>query len=139
MVQEKSTGEKNNVDPKIISEKQGTKLKKRKPLIRDIASILFWAYLIIKLFVFDLDIYLIQKYFPNYSWVIEKKFFIILGILAIIFLIARKKKILQYVLYVLFYPLILVFWKIPFLIFKQNNWILIFAFIDSIISFFWFI
>ena len=36
----------------------------------------FWFYLITKVFFFDIDNYIISKYFPTAEWLIQYKFFI---------------------------------------------------------------
>lgn len=104
--------------------------------VREILSILIWGYVIIKLFVFDIDIFIIEKMFPDYVWLVNYKFFILIGILAIIWLVTKNIHILFWSLFIFFYPVILVFWRVPKFLFKKQNWNLIFAFVDSIISFF---
>lgn len=105
-------------------------------VIREIISITFWSYALIKLFIYDIDTFLIGKYLPAHSWLLNLKFFIIIGLLAVIWLITKNKYILSWSAYILFYPLIILLWKIPFFVFKQQNWVLTFAFINAIISFF---
>src|SRR3989339_402391 len=74
--------------------------------LRQFLAFLVWAYFVTKLFIFDIDIYFVQKNF------------------------------LTWFLYVLFYPAIILFWKIPYFIFRQKSWALAFAVLNSIISFF---
>lgn len=104
--------------------------------VRETLAVLFWGYVSIKLFVFDIDIFLINRFLPSYAWLLNLKFFIVIGVLALIWLCIKNKHILAWSLYVLFYPGIILLWKIPYFIFKQQSWILAFAFINSIISFF---
>lgn len=104
--------------------------------IRETLAILFWTYILIKLFAFDIDVFLMSKFLPEYVWLLNLKFFILIGGIALIWLVTKNKYILSWSLYVFFYPAITFLWKIPFFIFKQRSWILAFAFINSIISFF---
>ena len=104
--------------------------------VRETLAILFWMYVLIKLFAFDIDIFLMNRFLPGYAWLLNLKFFILIGGIALIWLVTKNKYILSWSLYVFFYPPIILFWKIPFFIFKQRSWILAFAFINSIISFF---
>ena len=104
--------------------------------VRETLAVLFWAYVLIKLFVFDIDIFLMNRFLPRYVWLLNLKFFILIGGIALIWLVTKNKYILAWSLYVFFYPAIILLWKIPFFIFKQRSWILAFAFINSIISFF---
>lgn len=104
--------------------------------IRETLAILFWTYILIKLFAFDIDVFLMSKFLPEYLWLLNLKFFILIGGIALIWLVTKNKYILSWSLYIFFYPTIIFLWKIPFFIFKQRSWILAFAFINSIISFF---
>jgi hypothetical protein len=104
--------------------------------VRETLAILFWMYVLIKVFAFDIDIYLLNKFVPEYAWLLNFKFFILIGIIAFIWLVTKNKYILFWPFYVFFYPLIIFFWKIPSFIFKQKSWVFAFAFIDAIISFF---
>lgn len=102
---------------------------------REFLAIFIWGYAIVKLFIFDIDIFLVEKFSPNYIWILQYKFFILIGIAAIVWLVTKNKQIVLWSLFILFYPLIIFVWKIPFLIYKLGNWNLAFAYIDSIISF----
>lgn len=104
--------------------------------IRETLAILFWTYILIKLFVFDIDVFLMSKFLPEYVWLLNLKFFILIGGIALIWLVTKNKYILSWSLYVFFYPAIIFFWKIPYFIFKLRSWVLAFAFINAIISFF---
>jgi hypothetical protein len=105
-------------------------------IIREIVAILFWTYVLIKLFVFDIDIFLINKLFHNYAWLLNFKFFILIGTIAVIWLVTKNKHILLWSLYIFFYPAIIFFWRIPFFVFKQNSWVFAFVAINAVISFF---
>ncbi len=102
---------------------------------REILAIFIWGYVVTKLFVFDIDIFLLETFSPKYIWIVQYKFFILLGIAAIIWLTTKNIQIILWSLFILFYPLIIFIWKIPVLIYKIGNWNLAFAYIDSIVSF----
>lgn len=103
--------------------------------LRQSLALLIWAYLIIKLFIFDIDVYLVQKFFPSYEQILNYKFVVIIITLALLLIIFRKK-FLPWILYIVFYPAIVILWKIPYLIFRQKSWSLAFAVLNAIISFF---
>jgi hypothetical protein len=105
-------------------------------VLKEIIAALFWIYVISKLFIFDIDIWLVNKYLPSYSWLLNFKFFILISAVAIVWLITKNKHILSWTLYIVFYPAIVLFWKIPFFVFKQKSWIFAFALINAVISFF---
>jgi hypothetical protein len=47
------------------------------------AALVIWVYTVVKLFVYDIDNFLIETYFPRMSWLVEYKFFIVIGIFSI--------------------------------------------------------
>lgn len=104
--------------------------------LKEIVASLFWIYVLLKLFVFDIDVFLVGKYLPSHVWLLNFKFFILIGTIAIIWLVTKNKHILSWSLYIFFYPVIVFFWKIPFFVFKQKSWIFAFALINAVISFF---
>ncbi|PIR69624.1 MAG: hypothetical protein COU47_01835 [Candidatus Niyogibacteria bacterium CG10_big_fil_rev_8_21_14_0_10_46_36] len=103
--------------------------------IRDLFATLFWLYVILKLFIFDIDLFLINKFFPNYSWLSNFKLFVLIGSLAIIWLFTKNRHIVTWSLYILFFPLIVIFWKVPRFVLKQKSWIFTFAVINALLSF----
>src|SRR5258706_240679 len=105
-------------------------------LIREIIAVFCWGYVITKLFFFDIDIFLAESLSPNYLWLLNYKFFFIIGTLAVIWLVTKNRYILLWSLFIFFYPLIIVFWRIPVLLLKKKSWNLTIALLDSIISFF---
>ena len=44
-------------------------------LIREFLAVFCWGYAIAKLFIFDVDIFLAEKFFPNYLWLLTINFF----------------------------------------------------------------
>ena len=76
-------------------------------------------YVFVKLFVFDLDIWLIEHYLPSARWLVDYKLIILLLIIAASFLVFRRSTVLGWLAYVIFYPIIILLWKVPYLIFQQ--------------------
>ena len=105
-------------------------------LIREVLAILVWGYAITKLFIFDIDNFLLERFMPNYAWLLNYKFFIIIVITSIIWLITKNAQIILWSLFVVFYPVIIFLWRIPALILKKKSWNLAFAFTDAVIYFF---
>jgi hypothetical protein len=102
----------------------------------NIAAPLFWLYVVCKLFIFDVDIFLIRSIDPSLIWITDYKFFLLIGLFALILLISQKSTVIAWTLFVLLYPFILVFWRIPKLVFKHRSWALAFALINTGISLF---
>src|SRR5689334_8900529 len=102
------------MEEKMDNQEESSQPKKENKLvnvvsavIREFLAISFWGYTTIKLFVFDIDVFLVEKFFPNYSWLINYKFFFIIGTLAVIWLLTKNRYILLWSLFVLFYPVII--------------------------------
>ncbi|WP_281202691.1 hypothetical protein [Cytobacillus kochii] len=102
---------------------------------REVVAVLIWTYTFIKLFIFDIDTYLVRSLLPNHTYLLKYKFTILIGLVAVFWLFTKNKQIFIWSLYILFYPLILLFWRIPYFIFKQKSWVIAFTFINGIISF----
>ncbi len=139
MVIQKQHKELKKADKKDVSQRQKPKkdaffyLTK---IIREIIAVVFWLYVLLKVFIFDIDVFLIVRFIPEYTWLLTLKFFILIGVVAIVWLITKNKVILSWALYIFFYPVIILFWKIPFFVFKQRSWTFAFALINAVISFF---
>lgn len=112
------------------SDLQKTRLAGKKSGLRfivlDIISVIIWTYSLIKLFIFDIDVYLIKNFFQNFDFLIKYKFVIILLVITAFVLISKKWKLVGDSFYVLFFPLIIIFWKIPILLLKIQSWNLFF-------------
>jgi hypothetical protein len=103
---------------------------------RTLLAILVWLYLFIKVFVFDLDVYIINTFFPNLDWLINYKFFLYIGLLGVAAALFKRWQVVMFIAYVVFYPLILIVWQIPYIIFKRGSWMAAFAIINGLINFF---
>ncbi len=99
-------------------------------------AVFVWGYSLIKVFVFDLDLYLIQKFFPDARWIIDYKFLFILGAISVLWLFKKSTSIAQNVFYILLYPVIFCVWKVPKTLIKRKSWIGAFALIGILLSFF---
>jgi len=126
-------------EKETLQEKNENHLKKKnliEQLLLEIAAILFWTYAIIKIFIYDVDLLIARSFLPNAVWILEFKFLFIIGALATIWLFTNNKTIIITTLYVLFYPIIVLFWNIPKLLIKRKSWIGAFTLIGIILSFF---
>ena len=102
----------------------------------DFCSLMFWSYVILKVFISDVDIYILEKFFPANAWLLQLKSIILLLILAISLIFFEKKLVLFFITYILFFPFILFFWKIPKIIYRRQSWVAVFGFANLINSFF---
>jgi hypothetical protein len=104
--------------------------------LAEITSILVWLYLLIKIFIYDIDNYFLKTYLPKFSWVLEYKFFIFLVLLVFLLFMLRTKKFFKLIAFILGYPLFLVFWRLPRLLFGNKNWMGLFVALGTSVSFF---
>jgi len=95
---------------------------------KELLFAIVWVYLIVKTFIFDFDVYFINKYFQNYTWLLNYKIFFFL-FLIIISKMDYKKFIINF-LYFLIFPLLFIFLYIPYKIFKIGKWNGIIAYIN---------
>lgn len=116
--------------------KEKKKDSKFKVYFRESIGFLFWAYLFIKILVFDIDVFIINEYVPFLKWIIDYKFFILIAVIAIYWLVVGNKEFAKTISVILFYPLILIFWRIPVIFFKRKSWIGVFASIGITTSIF---
>lgn len=108
----------------------------RKLFFAEIVSVFFWLYLVVKLFVFDFDYYLIYNYAPSFLWILDLKFFFLLAIVAILVTLLKPKSFFKLIGFVAIYPLFIAFWRIPKILFKSKSWMGMFALIEALFSFF---
>lgn len=101
------------------TEKEKKKAKHIKRIILDIFAAICWCYFIVKLAIFDFDTYLIGAYFPQLRVVLDYKLFFLMGATSVLWLALGRKRFPALVAYVLFFPVIIVFWKIPKLVFRD--------------------
>jgi|GEM_PF-2721337 len=95
---------------------------KTKRASRHSLAVVFWTYILLKLFVLDVDEVLVRELLPQATWLVQYRGVVILAVLAILAIVAWGLKLLGVVLYVLFYPGIVVFWHVPAWLFKHKAW-----------------
>ena len=92
--------------------------------IREFLALTLWFGLFFKLFIVDFDRWFINAYMPSLSWVLDFRFGLIVVGIGLVIHFWRHYFLWRWIGYILFYPLIIVFWKIPVLLFKSQNWTL---------------
>ncbi len=97
---------------------------------------MFWLYAIVKIFFFDIDAFLLQMAFPAHAWLFNLRFLFILVALAVALIFCDKGSVFFWCGYIILFPLVVLLWKIPRMIYRGPNWVLVIAFLNAIISFF---
>lgn len=100
---------------------------------RDVFAALVWLYAIVKLFVLDFDVYLIQQYVRKLAWLVHFKFVLFLVFISIYWLTVGGKHLINTILFIALFPLYLIFWRLGKLAFR--NWFTAFAVIGYVGSF----
>lgn len=108
--------------------------KKHLGIIGVVLGSIFWSYFIIQSFFYNLDNF-ISTSLPSIAVLVDYKFFVFLG-LATLCAITIKRYYLVY-LYVISFPLIVLFWKIPLAVYRFKSWLLVLTIIETIVSFFY--
>lgn len=99
-------------------------------VLREIIAVILWTFIVVKVIVFDIDVYVFEKYFPSLRWTLSYRFFALLVLISVVLMGIGKKRFRRFFVYVIGYPLILLFWRIPKLFFR--NWALTIAFAPAL-------
>ncbi|HEY3295649.1 MAG TPA: hypothetical protein VGL38_09425 [bacterium] len=103
---------------------------------RDLIAMMFWLYVPIKLFVFDIDTFLADRFAPSWLWVLHYKFLLLIGTAALLCVLTKSRHILGWTFYTLFFPLVVIFWKVPAFVYREKSWTLAIALVNMTISLF---
>lgn len=117
-------------------QKLETKSKKFNLKLAELSSLIIWLYFSIKFLFIDFDVLFIQNYMPGFYWLIKYKFFVLIIIILILWMILKSEYLLKFIGFLAIYPFFLFFWRIPKLLLKTKNWIGVFAALEIIIAFF---
>jgi hypothetical protein len=101
----------------------------------DLVAILFWLYAIVKVFVFDVDVHLVSLVGSQFVWLLNYKLLIILGVILVAMLVTRSFVVGFAVVYIALYPFVILFWKFPRFVWKQQSWLFAFAILNAVIGF----
>lgn len=118
----------------VISEKK-PKESKWVVGLREILGGLLWLYLIIKILVYDIDVFILNTINPSWTAILNYKFFIIIGLILVLWIILGNKKFSKLIATLLFFPLIFLFWRIPKMFWKSKSWVGVFASIGIVFTF----
>src|SRR4051794_2810955 len=118
---------------------QASSLKSRIPTkwyfrLLDVASVIAWTYVVLTLFVVNVDRKVVDAVGIDPS-LLDYKLFAIIGVAAVLVFVFGKGVIIP-VLYILFFPLIVLFWKVPVFLFRRRSFVLAFAALNVCLSFF---
>jgi hypothetical protein len=98
--------------------------------LREVIAPVAWCYALIKIAVFDIDSVALRAAVPDYLWVVDYKFFLLLGASVVLLLLLGPSEFLRLAAFILAYPFVLLFWKLPKRFYRQ--WPLILVFLPAI-------
>jgi hypothetical protein len=98
----------------------------------EIIAATFWIYAVAKLFLFDIDNMIAHSLIPQYEWMLQLKVLAFLIAISIALFLVGKTNVALSSLFILFYPIVIILWKIPYFIWKQKSWIIAFSFLNAI-------
>lgn len=84
--------------------------------IREPIAVLAWTYAIVKLFIFDVDLYILHFIAPESSWLLNLRLLALAALLAISWLLLGHRQFFLTMVYIVGYPFIIFFWKLPKLV-----------------------
>ncbi len=111
---------------KTTEEKAVTKPSRVFKLTREVAAAAIWIYALVKMFVLDIDVAVLDRWSPRARGILNYKAFIIVGTLALLWIVMRRR-FLPSVGYVISYPLRVLFWYLPRVAFKRWTLLVVFA------------
>jgi len=100
------------------------------PLLDGISAVV-WIYVVLDLFVFDVGTTVLGTHAVLYQY----RFLFFLALLTILAVTLRARAILV-VGYVVLFPLLLLVWKIPRLIYRSRSWVAFLAAMNAVVAFF---
>lgn len=123
-----------NIVSEPVSEEEKARQRRdmrRARRVGDFVATIVWLYVLLKLFVVDFDQRLVDRYAPDAQWIIDYKFFVFIGLFALLVLFTRHLgRLLLVIMYVVFFPVVVVCWKIPRAVYRTKSWVAAFATIN---------
>lgn len=119
--------------PHFVKAEERSIIQSAQIWIARLFAVSFWAYVLLHVFVFNVDSYLVSRLPSELAWIIKLKFFLLLffGLLLVWF--SSLNRFVFYFLYVVFFPVIRV-GKFFFLLFSKRRWLALIAVLNFLVS-----
>jgi hypothetical protein len=102
----------------------------------DILATFFWLYCVTQLFIFDVVGMLFATLAPSFGWIANYKFVGVLVFLIFQLFTWKRSVMMLFNSYLLFFPFVVIFWKIPNYLIFARDWRIPFALISTSLRFF---
>jgi hypothetical protein len=103
-------------------------------IVRDGLCYVAWTYIVLKLFIFDIDRYVVSKVQPGGVSLAQFRFFLLVSVVAALALATKKYLII--LAYLVFFPIVVLLWKIPRAIWRTRSWIVALSAANVVATFF---
>lgn len=100
--------------------------------IRETLAFTLWTFICLKIFIFDIDLALVEFFAPQSKSFLTYMLFGIVGIITLLLLVLGTARVRSFVAYIVFYPLVIFVWIITEVIF--HNWATVVVFSPAIYS-----
>lgn len=110
---------------------------RREMLVRwgtDLVASCAWLYALLKLFVFDVDLWLLRRLDPKLTDWWSYRAIGLVVLLSILWWWLENRRMALLVAKIAFFPLILLFWRFPYLLFRQGSWNLLIASLHAVFA-----
>lgn len=124
------------VDERDLQEKTKTPWSRLRWISLDSIAVFLWAYSLIKVFVGDVDRWLVSTVAPPLIWLVEYRLLLLLVVFSILALVVgRHKRWLWILIYIALFPLVVLFWKLPRFFYRRGSWDLVFGSLHAVVGF----
>lgn len=91
----------------------------RKIWVLDIVAVAAWSFVFTKLFVADVDRYLLGAVAPELLWLLDYRVVLALLLLSMVLLLFKARHVAGAIAYISAYPIVVLFWKVPLFVVKR--------------------
>jgi len=116
----------------VVKKSRGARLRS---WVSEVLAVGIWTYATIKVWVFDVDTFLVERLAPGWMWILQYKFLFLLAFMILAAVFTKKWAAIGWVIYICFYPVVVV-GKVAYFIFRQRSWSLALTLVNAIVAFF---
>ncbi|CRI66962.1 conserved membrane hypothetical protein [Thiocapsa sp. KS1] len=102
----------------------------------EVLAIVLWLYATMKVLIFDLDVWILNSFFPSYEWLLSFRLIFFFALVSAVWLWVGTRDAIVWFFYILFYPLVLLLIRLPIFILKRKSWVLALGISNAIAGFF---
>lgn len=102
--------------------------------VLDVLALLLWIYVVTKLLVADVDRALVQALVPTLVWLVDYR--LIAYLLLLVATVLLWKRVWFVTLYVVLFPFVVLFAKVPWFFFRHRSWALFLGLLQAISALF---